>query len=751
MKLKCFIAALLGAVMIGAVVFLSVNANKDQDYLMKKYAELQLQDATEQVSSKLTMHLASNLNVIKSLSDMIAKEKDDDWNKSNLNVVLKKISDEMQFTNINICNKKGTGFDLEGKEQKVAFCSYYQLALLGDTTVEFTNFYETNDKIDVVYTVPINREGKIVGVLRISMDSEVVRNLMSMKTFRGIEDVYLLKRNGIILTALTEDSPETDNFLELLETEDSNYTEIEQVVKQGRMILTQAKIGNTNCYLSFKGIKDSNDWGIMIAISTDQLIPLFRDKQMMANNNLDIGLLIAVIIISVLLVIIICVENGRRFHMERLAYYDEITDSINYNRFCKDATVLLHKLAGENYAVVQIAIDRFDYIKEFFGVKEGNRILHYISEVIRENVKSSELFCRLNSDYFILLLKYHNKEELTNRISFLDSRLCSFEGNNMKNDKYEFGLHYGIYCIEENNAAIDLMVGRANHALLLVKNDKKQPFEYYNGEMHNKILDQNEIEEYMFAALEEKEFLVYLQPKFDLHTGLQVGAEALVRWRHPKKGLMYPGYFIGVFEKNGFIVKLDMYILDELCHRLKNWISAGYRPMPLSLNISRLNLFDENFVTNTVSTLERYGIPANLIQLEIAEEVITDNIEILSSLMERLKNYGLLISMDNFGTGTTSMNTLYHVPVDELKLDRKFLLSAEKTDRGKNVIRSVIEMAKNLNIKVVSEGVENKAQARMLQELGCDMIQGFVFAEPLPIKEYENYAYGPRRNENVLW
>jgi EAL domain-containing protein (putative c-di-GMP-specific phosphodiesterase class I) len=355
------------------------------------------------------------------------------------------------------------------------------------------------------------------------------------------------------------------------------------------------------------------------------------------------------------------------------------------------------------------------------------------------------------NENFLLLLRYHNKEELSDRINFLDSTLCSFDGDEIKNDKYEFRLHYGIYCLEGNESDTDRMAEKAARALQMIKNDRQKVFEFYSESMQKKALDENEIESHMFEALEEREFLVYLQPKFDLHTGRQSGAEALVRWMHPEKGLLYPGRFIGVFEKNGFIVKLDMYMLDEICHRLKIWISKGYHPMPISLNISRLNLFDEEFVPKLIATLEQYGIPANLVQLEMSEQVVTNNIGKLSSLIDHLKDYGFLISIDNFGTGTTSMNTLYTIPVDELKLDRKFLLEVEKTDRGKNVIKSIIEMAKRLNINVVSEGVENKAQARMLQELGCDMIQGFAFSEPMPFREYENYAFGPRADEVNIW
>lgn len=751
MRIRYFVAAILGVILIGTACLLTAGTNQKNDELQNEYAKKQLENASEQLALKITMFLSGNVYSMELLSEMIAQEKIENQNQKEIREFLQDAANKMQYSEMNLCGTDGKGVDLAGKEQKVDFCSYYQSALLGDTTVAISNFYEENSVKEVIFTTPIKDNGKVTGVLRASMDLEVLQNMMSIITFRGKEDIYLLKRDGTIMIEVSEDKLDTVDFYSLLEMEEDSYLKLEQMIKQGKSFLTEAALHGEKSYLSFAGIKNMKDGGIMLAISQDQLLSLYEQDKTTYQNSRQLILLSIVILSTILLVIISLLESIRRSRVQELAYYDEITEGINFNGFRKDVLSQLHKSTDDDYAIVEIAIDRFDYIKEFFGDQEGNRILRFISKVIKENIKEGELFSRFNTDYFVLFLKCHSKEELSNRLSYLDIKINRFEEKDKKNDKYELRLHYGIYCIEEDFYDIDVMVSRAYHALLQVKNDRKQPYEFYSGEMQSKIIDEREIEEHMYTALEEKEFLVYLQPKYDLNTGLQVGAEALVRWMHPEKGLMYPGRFIGVFEKNGFIVKLDMYMLDVLCHRLKIWMSKGYRPMPLSINISRLNLFDENFIDNIESTLEKYGIPANLIELEIAEEVVTDNIELLSSLMVRLKEYGFLISMDDFGTGTTSMSTLYNVPVDELKLDRKFLLGAEKTDRGKNVIKSIIELAKRLDIKVVSEGVENKAQAQMLKELGCDMIQGYAFSDPLPIKEYENYAYGPNARSNKIW
>jgi len=233
--------------------------------------------------------------------------------------------------------------------------------------------------------------------------------------------------------------------------------------------------------------------------------------------------------------------------------------------------------------------------------------------------------------------------------------------------------------------------------------------------METSKTESKEFEEHMYIALEEKEFLVYLQPKFSLKTGKQKGAEALVRWMHPEKGLLYPGRFISLFEKNGFIVELDMYILENLCNRLRKWIRKGIKPMPLSINISMHNLYNEDFVRRVKEIVHRHGIPANLIMLEFSEESIAGNLELTQEIMESLRTEGFLISMDDFGKSATSMNTLYQTGVDEIKIDRKFLLENGKTERGQSIINTVMETSKKLGINVVGEGVNDKSQAQLLK------------------------------------
>jgi diguanylate cyclase (GGDEF)-like protein len=309
--------------------------------------------------------------------------------------------------------------------------------------------------------MPLRAKGEIAGVLRISLNQEPMRALLSINTFLGNEDVYLVRRNGEILTALTDETPKTANFLELLDNDDEQFAELEQVMKQGREILVRMDLDESAHYLDFKGIKDSNDWGVLVAIPEDVLIDLYRDDRVSASRGLMLGFLGVILIMLALMVWLSVAEIRQRYNMERLAYFDEITQGINYNRFRKDAGALLHRMSDGTYAVIMLEIANFNYIRDFFGSQEADRIRLYIAKTVRANLKSDELICRYLNENFLLLLRYHNKEELSDRINFLDSTLCSFDGDEIKNDKYEFRLHYGIYCLEGNEADVERMAEKS--------------------------------------------------------------------------------------------------------------------------------------------------------------------------------------------------------------------------------------------------------------------------------------------------
>ncbi|MDU4621999.1 MAG: EAL domain-containing protein, partial [Clostridioides difficile] len=285
------------------------------------------------------------------------------------------------------------------------------------------------------------------------------------------------------------------------------------------------------------------------------------------------------------------------------------------------------------------------------------------------------------------------------------------------------------------------IMDRANTARKTIKGGHKNSFAFYDKEMHKKILKEKEIENSMVDALNNGEFIVYFQPKYSLSDYQIIGAEALVRWDNPQKGLIPPIEFIPVFERNGFIVNIDFYVFEEVCKKIREWMDEGQKVVPISVNLSRMHFVNSNFIEKFKLIVDKYKIPTRLIELELTETAVLDNIEGLLDTMNNLKEKGFVISMDDFGTGYSSLNLLKELPVDILKLDRAFFTEKDESNNEKIVISNVIKMAKELKMKVISEGVETISQVEFLKQIGCDMVQGYLFSKPMPVKEFEKIAF----------
>jgi len=266
---------------------------------------------------------------------------------------------------------------------------------------------------------------------------------------------------------------------------------------------------------------------------------------------------------------------------------------------------------------------------------------------------------------------------------------------------------------------------------------------FFNECDRTKLIEEKKIENKMAKALESGQFSVYLQPKFDIDSNRVAGAEALVRWQDPERGMIMPNDFISLFEKNGFILKLDLFVFEKVCKIIRSWIDAGAAPVPISVNLSRTYLDSLLFLDNLEKIRKQYNVPSEYIELELTESIVYENMGLLLTIINKIHSLGYTCSIDDFGSGYSSLNLLRNVPVDTLKLDRGFFLESEESpERGNAVITSVIDLARKLNMKTVSEGVESVVQVNFLKNAQCDLVQGYVFSKPVPIPEFEKEVFG---------
>lgn len=411
---------------------------------------------------------------------------------------------------------------------------------------------------------------------------------------------------------------------------------------------------------------------------------------------------------------------------------DELTGLYNKNYFYTKAHELIQNSFDIPYIIMRLDFNSFKVINDLFGLYVGDKLLRYIAAIIKRLMGNTEntLACRMESDHFALCFPY-STIELKRIMNTINKDIQNFDLD------FELTLSYGLYLVDDISLPVNLMCDRAYLAMQTIKDSYISTYAFYDDTLRQKLLEEQEIVSQMAEALETKQFEIYLQPKFTLTNHTIVGAEALVRWRHPQKGLISPGIFIPIFEKNGFILKLDAFVWEETCKLLQKWQKENKPPMPISVNVSRMNLYNPNLCNTFLNLVEIYNLDKNLLELELTESAYTENPQQLITVTKQLQENGFVLLMDDFGSGYSSLNLLKDIPVNILKIDLRFLADFDSHGRGGNILTSIVRMAKWLQLPTIVEGVETNEQANFLRTIGCSVAQGFLFSRPVPIAEFE--------------
>ncbi|MDO4537801.1 MAG: EAL domain-containing protein, partial [Coriobacteriales bacterium] len=388
------------------------------------------------------------------------------------------------------------------------------------------------------------------------------------------------------------------------------------------------------------------------------------------------------------------------------------------------------------YMVVQWDIDEFKVYNDINGYTRGDEILKEIGRESPQHIASGIVFGHLNADHFVVLAE--SSDKVASEIhSSIKSMLQGINGGT------ELGFHMGICAI---NGPDDSIASACDHALIALRTIKDQyqvPYAWYSDRMKNTIIEEHRLVAEMEDALADGQFQAWFQPQVDYQSGKVTGAEALVRWIHPERGIVPPFQFIPLFEKNGFIVQLDKYVWEQVCKFQRDWIDAGHEAYPISINISRRDIFGGDVTDFIISLVEKYRLDPSLLHLEITESVYMASPEKLNEVVGVLQDYGFTVEMDDFGSGYSSLNTLKDMKVDTIKLDMKFLQQSENSDRSGRIISAMIRMADWLDVATLAEGVETKEQADFLKSMGCSHMQGYYFFKPMSADDYRKLLSRP--------
>ncbi len=375
---------------------------------------------------------------------------------------------------------------------------------------------------------------------------------------------------------------------------------------------------------------------------------------------------------------------------------------------------------------IQYDIRKFKIVNDLYGEKFGDEILDFVKKQTKESCTEGQFYINLRSDVFMVVMEFEYEGELVAFIQRLDAKIASY-----KNVKLQ--MSYGVYTVEDRRMELRQMEDRAAMARKAAKNNIVSNIIFYKEQFKESLYNRKFIEENMQTAITERQFMMYLQPKYSIAKNEIIGAEALVRWRHPQRGMIYPDQFIPVIEENGFIQKVDYYIWEEACRFIHKCKEAGIAFCPVSVNVSRVHLRDNECIHVLSDMLKRNGIPKGMLELEITE---TADDQQISFKALQLKEEGFTLLMDDFGSGYSSLNILLETPFDVIKLDKKFMENMMVSGKGRLILEQVVSMANKLDLGLLAEGVETKEQVELLQSIGCDQVQGYYYAKPMPQEEF---------------
>lgn len=423
----------------------------------------------------------------------------------------------------------------------------------------------------------------------------------------------------------------------------------------------------------------------------------------------------------------------------RIAQTDEKTGLDNKHTFFRKAANLIKNNPNTKYAIVVWDIDNFKVYNDLFGSVEGDRLLKRIGDTY--SVHKELLSSRLYAEQFAICVPAENMQ-IERRLDHWE-RFLAYE-----NKHFEFIPRIGVYVVDDSTDDVRLMCDRAVMALKSVKNSYSEKIAYYNDTMRQSLLDEQEIIAQMLPALKSGQFKLFFQPQYNHVNGCMIGVEVLVRWMHPEKGILSPAVFIPIFEKNGFIARLDEYIFEETCKFVRKCLDSGMNIVPASVNFSRIDLYNPQFCAKLCELIEKYNIEPWMVCIEITETAYIDNPNQLIAVVDQIKSNSFNVYMDDFGSGYSSLNMLKELSVDMIKLDMTFITDNMLQKRSRIILKSIIKMMKHLNVRVIAEGVETMEQADYLRQMGCRLVQGYLYARPMPEEEFIAKLKSAKLDEN---
>lgn len=641
-------------------------------------------------------------------------------------------AERYEMKRISFADATGKNITTDGLETNISDVDSYQKSMQGETVLTSV-IADVFDGEEVhVYSVPVYRVGTedVIGVMSAVYYKETFEKLLSVTAFDGEGYTYIINKNGDVVIDTEHHNAVLglNNVFAYLEEEEKNFVSLqeakENIKNNGNGFFTvHGPQGNKiACYMPL----EVNDWYV-VSIVPEKIAE--KTKHMVMAWIIVFCMGISLVSIFAVLSMYLSQKEKKRLLTEAL-YVDELTGGRTFAKFCIDSKERMERHRYKKVACAFLDLDNFHLLSTLYGNEENDDSIRRVYNLIQDCVGDMGIVSRNNSDQFCVMYFYDEPQELEDSIKRFIKSLRS-------NAKFSHMLRpsLGVYVVEDKNESISEMVNKARTAHETVKQNSKSIVAYYDEVSRNSMYEDKNLENQMEEALDNEEFVPYLQPKFDAVNGSLCGAEALIRWIPQEGTVISPAKFIPLAENNGFIRQLDRAMFAMVCRIQKYFIEQGMQPVPISVNVSRQLMYDNSFAKDYYEVIKQMGLTTDVVELEITESTFFEDFDLFRSTIDELRGYGFRILMDDFGTGYSSLMMLKTVPIDEIKLDKTFV-DDYNDEKGGYIISCVLELAKALKLPVIAEGVETENQYVYLREMGCDAIQGYYFARPMPVEEF---------------
>lgn len=689
-------------------------------------------EISEQTATQLNLSISDQKYFVKIMVDSIKRN-----HFKTIDEIYERYSGDLgnfHFTRLVILDKEGNGITSDGievhnysdieeffnQDESIVYLSENKPSTVSDNQVN-------------IYSRKFNFYGE-EKVLLATVNTEDYQEILLRRLF-GKGGTYLINNEGSVL--IDSFGIIQENNVNLFDYMRENYKSKNekniQEINKMESDIKENKVGTFD--MGHKGVAyfihyeklDINDWYIVTVLSDDTIA-----KELIRVVIISTVLCLAVNLIIAFVSVYINISNQRRNHrVFKIAFIDSITSLGNERYFKEKANAFMEEETKNKY-IVAFDIDKFKALNNMYGYDFCNKILDNLGETIVEILPKESIVCRISADVFSAIFSYDKNIE-----GLLEQILKQASNIKIDDVQLHLNLSIGVYKLNKKDKDINNALDKAYMARAKIKGLYDKNYYIFDKLLENRLMEEQEIESCMDEALEKGEFKIVYQPKTLAKNEKVIGAEALVRWH--KNGEIIPPYkFIPLFERNKFIIKLDLYIFEQVCKDISIW-KEKYNFVPtISINFSKLHLENENFIDEYVKITDKYNIDRSQIDLEITESATVDeNIDILKMLKE-IKKKGFIISLDDFGTGYSSLSMLQNMPIDIIKIDKAFVDNANLAS-DKNIINYIMILAKRLGVETIVEGVETREQVDFVKKLSCDIIQGYYYSKPISKEEFEEY------------